>query len=158
MNIFVSLIINRSDGISAPNFKCNFMSKKVVVVDDDDDILQIIKYVLEEQKIIVKAVNDIVSFQKISNWNPDLILLDDWLSDGRGGELCKAIKADKATASTPVILISAVNNLSEIAAMNEADDYIAKPFDIDLLLQKVNFYLEKKRKHIADLPRQIFTG
>ncbi|WP_114938647.1 response regulator [Mucilaginibacter endophyticus] len=65
------------------------MPKRVVVVDDDNDILQIIKYVLEEQKISVKAVNDVVSFQGIINGQPELILLDDWLSDGRSGELCK---------------------------------------------------------------------
>ena len=119
------------------------MRKKVIIVDDDDDILQIVRYILEEQGIDVEAVNDIVSFQKLDQKNTDLILLDDWLNDGYGSELCKTLKSHSNTQNITIILISAANQLVSIANKSGADDFLAKPFDIDDLLTKVDFWLAK---------------
>jgi DNA-binding response OmpR family regulator len=115
--------------------------KRIIVVDDDDDILQIIRFILEEQGHRVEAVSDIVSFNRLSNFEPDLILLDDWLADGYGHQLCKALKQDRRTRTVPVLLISAKNDIDDIAAKSLADDYIAKPFDLDFFMNKVQSWL-----------------
>jgi DNA-binding response OmpR family regulator len=120
------------------------MQKRIIVVDDDDDILQIIRYVLEEHGMTVEAVSDIVSFEKLRQNTADLILLDDWLNDGLGSQLCKGLKNNKHTANIPIILISAANNLAESAKESGADDFLSKPFDIDDLLTKVDLWLYEK--------------
>jgi DNA-binding response OmpR family regulator len=120
------------------------MQKKIIVVDDDDDILQIIRYVLEEHGMTVETVSDIVAFQKLCQSTTDLILLDDWLNDGLGSQLCKSLKNNEHTANVPIILISAANNLSESARESGADDFLSKPFDIEDLLSKVDFWLYEK--------------
>lgn len=120
------------------------MQKKIIVVDDDDDILQIIRYVLEEHGMTVEAVSDIVAFQKLCQNTMDLILLDDWLNDGLGSQLCKKLKNNAHTANVPIILISAANNLAASAKESGADDFLSKPFDIEDLLTKVDFWLYEK--------------
>jgi len=120
------------------------MQKKIIVVDDDDDILQIIRYVLEEHGMTVEAVSDIVAFQKLCQNTMDLILLDDWLNDGLGSQLCKKLKNNEHTANVPIILISAANNLAASAKESGADDFLSKPFDIEDLLTKVDFWLYEK--------------
>ncbi|WP_161964539.1 response regulator [Mucilaginibacter endophyticus] len=120
------------------------MKKKIIVVDDDDDILQIIRYVLEEHGMTVEAVSDIVAFQKLCQNTMDLILLDDWLNDGLGSQLCKNLKNNAHTANVPIILISAANNLAASAKESGADDFLSKPFDIEDLLTKVDFWLYEK--------------
>ena len=117
------------------------MSKNIIVVDDDEDILQIIRYMLEEQGHQVRAVSDIVSFNRLSDFEPDLILLDDWLADGYGHRLCEQLKQDERTRLIPVILISAKNDIAQIAHKSKADDYIAKPFDVDFFMSKIAFWL-----------------
>ncbi|WP_114941798.1 response regulator [Mucilaginibacter endophyticus] len=117
------------------------MKKRIVVVDDDDDILQIIRFILEEQGYLVEAATDILSFNKLGDVKPDLILLDDWLSDGYGHLLCRALKQNQKTKTIPVLLISAENDIEAIARKSHADDYIAKPFDLDFFMNKVQSWL-----------------
>ncbi|UOE48815.1 response regulator [Mucilaginibacter sp. SMC90] len=117
------------------------MKKRIVVVDDDDDILQIIRFILEEQGYLVEAATDILSFNKLGDVKPDLILLDDWLSDGYGHLLCRALKQNQKTKTIPVLLISAKNDIEAIAGKSHADDYIAKPFDLGFFMNKVQSWL-----------------
>ncbi|WP_121810285.1 response regulator [Mucilaginibacter kameinonensis] len=121
------------------------MQKRIIVVDNDDDIQEIIRYVLEEQGYQVETVSDILSFNKLGDVQPDLILLDDWLSDGYGHVLCRALKRNRQTKTIPVLLISAKNDIESLAAKSHADDYIAKPFDLDFFTHKVQSWLSPDR-------------
>ena len=73
--------------------------------------------------------------------NPDLILMDNWLtewkSDANGQQLSKQLKTDPATNHIPIIIISAVSNIKEIAEEGLADTYLKKPFDMDTLVEVV---------------------
>ncbi|SEO08567.1 two-component system, OmpR family, phosphate regulon response regulator PhoB/two-component system, OmpR family, alkaline phosphatase synthesis response regulator PhoP [Mucilaginibacter gossypiicola] len=117
------------------------MQKRIIVVDDDDDVLQIMRFILEEQGHLVEAVCDIESFNRLTGFKPDLILLDDWLIDGYGHELCQKLKQDHRTRMVPVILISAQNGIEEAAEKGNADDYITKPFDVDFFMSKIQAWL-----------------
>ncbi|MDN3584504.1 response regulator [Mucilaginibacter flavus] len=117
------------------------MSKNIIVVDDDEDILNIIELILIEAGYHVRAVSDIVSFYSIHEFSPDLILLDDWLADGYGSKLCLDLKQNPRTSNIPVILISAKNDLKNIAKACLADDFIPKPFDLDFFTTKINNWL-----------------
>jgi two-component system phosphate regulon response regulator PhoB len=122
------------------------MAKKILVIEDDKDIRDTIVYVLEEEGYEVIASDNARIIKKVNELEPDLILLDNWLtdwaSDLSGQQLSKALKNDPATSHIPVILISAVNNLKEIAKEGEADGYIKKPFDLTELTEVVKKHIK----------------
>lgn len=74
-----------------------------------------------------------------------LILLDEHLNWGWGSDLCRKLKSDEKTALIPIVLISAIRNIDEIAEQCGADAYIRKPFDIYDVIDVVNqYYLDPK--------------
>lgn len=114
--------------------------RRILAVDDDSDILEVIQYILEDSGYEVETLTDGHQLlDKIKENQPDLILLDIMLGTLDGRDLCRSIKANKETHGIPVILISAShdvsNSLNQIGAPN---DYIAKPFDIDVLLGSIS--------------------
>jgi two-component system phosphate regulon response regulator PhoB len=122
------------------------MAKKILVIEDDKDIRETIVYVLEEQKYEVIASEDAKILKKVKDIDPDLILLDNWLtdwaSDASGQQLSKGLKNNPATSHIPVILISAVSNLKEIAAAGDANGYLQKPFDLTALIDIVKQHVK----------------
>jgi len=69
--------------------------------------------------------------------SPSLILLDERIGTIPGHEACKLIKAHPIGKTIPILLISAVHNLKRIATDCAADGYIAKPFDVEYVIQTV---------------------
>ncbi len=72
---------------------------------------------------------------------PDLILLDVLLAGEDGRETCKQLKSNEQTYHIPVILISAHANLNNVRETCGADDYLAKPFRLKELTDKVQKHL-----------------
>lgn len=109
--------------------------KTILVADDDLAILEVIKIILEDSGYSVTTLSDgagIVSWVK--SHNPDVILMDIWMSGHDGCQIARQLKADTQTKQIPVILISAHNNTQRMARDAGADSFIAKPFDISNLL------------------------
>ena len=123
------------------------MAAKILVIEDDKDIRDSIVYILEQEHYEVISSGDSKILKSISNYNPDLILLDNWLtewkSDATGQQLSKGLKTNPATRHIPVIIISAVSNIKEIAEEGLADSYLKKPFDMNELINLVNSFLHK---------------
>jgi len=117
----------------------NFEMRKILAVDDDKDILEVLQFILEDSGYEVDTLSDgHYLFEKIKANEPDLILLDIMLGNLDGRQLCKDIKARQETHDIPVVLISASHNVS--ASMNQSgapDAFIAKPFDINELLDTI---------------------
>ncbi len=113
--------------------------KRVLVVDDNEDILSVISMVLDIEGFEVKCCdNGHEIADAISAFSPDVILLDIMLGDMDGREVCRKLKSNPETGNIPVIMISASHNLFDKKSNDcPADDFIAKPFDIDNLTQKV---------------------
>ena len=122
------------------------MAKRILVIEDDKDIRDTIVYVLEEEQYEVIASDNARILKKLSDVEPDLILLDNWLtdwtSDANGQQLSKELKNDPATSHIPIIIISAVNNLREIAEAGEANGYLKKPFDLTELVDIVKKHVK----------------
>ncbi len=116
-----------------------YQMQKILAVDDDKDILEILKYILEDSGYEVETLADGGKLlEKVKAKHPDLILLDIMLAGFDGRELCKLIKSTEDTKDIPIIMISASHNMSDISRQSGApDDFIAKPFDISVLLDKV---------------------
>ena len=121
------------------------MAKKILVIEDDRDIRETIAYALEENKFEVVSSEDAKILRSLGTIKPDLILLDNWLtdwkSDANGQQLSKEIKSNPKTSHIPVIIVSAVSNIVEIAEAGLADGYLRKPFDLADLIAVVNKFL-----------------
>ena len=116
---------------------------KILVVDDDTDILSVMEILLTmkgfEVEVTAKGEN---TFSKIASFKPDLILLDVLISGHDGRTICRNLTTIKDTMHIPVIMLSAHPGAAATIAEYGADDFIAKPFDVANLLQKVNRQLE----------------
>lgn len=120
--------------------------KRILAVDDNEDILEVLRYILEDSGYIVDTLSDgHLLFDKINEHAPDLILLDIMLGDLDGRVLCKDIKTHRDTQSIPVILVSASHDVAASLNQNGApDDFVAKPFDLDVLLNTIQTQLGSK--------------
>jgi CheY-like chemotaxis protein len=116
--------------------------KKLLVVDDEQDILEFLKVILEDEGYIVVTTDKDDYLEGFNNDTPpDLILLDLLLSGKDGREIVRHLKMQEDTRHIPIIMFSAHPGAQEITRQAGADDFVAKPFEIDLLLNKISQYL-----------------
>lgn len=117
---------------------------RILAVDDDRDILDVIQLILEDSGYEVDTLSDGRHLQEaITRHTPDLILLDIMLGNVDGRDLCRNVKAHLETNGIPVIMISASHTINDVLKQDCApDDFIAKPFDIEILLSKVKQQLK----------------
>ena len=106
--------------------------KKVVIIDDDISCLDVMQIVINDLGFETFTFTTWKSetIQQIIDIFPDVIILDEWLIGVKGSDLCMILKSINQLRRIPVILISGVDGLAEIAKKSLADDYIEKPFDI----------------------------
>jgi len=117
------------------------MGIKIMVIEDDTDIRETIVYALQEEKYEVIASEDARILKHLNQHKPNLILLDNWLSDWKsdanGEQISRQLKSDPATSHIPIIIVSAVSNIKEISEAGLADGYLRKPFDLVELVAMV---------------------
>ncbi|MBI3883785.1 MAG: response regulator [Sphingobacteriales bacterium] len=113
--------------------------KRIFIADDDTDILSILQLMLQTKGYIVHATTNPNEIFDYKDELPDLILLDIWMADGVDGrEICARIKDTDILKNIPVVFISANSGIENIAQQYHAQDYIAKPFEMKYLLDKVH--------------------
>jgi DNA-binding response OmpR family regulator len=116
--------------------------KRLLVVDDEPDILEFLQIVLEDEGYEVVTSEKGEYLEQLHNGGlPHLILVDVLLSGKDGREIVKRLKLQEETKHIPVIMFSAHPSAAETARQAGADDFLAKPFDIDVLLRKIAQYL-----------------
>lgn len=115
------------------------MKKRVLVVDDEKDIVDLLRYNLAREGYEVIAASDGRDALEKAASKPDLILLDLMMPVLDGLETCKRLKADPATASIPVVFLTARSGeVDEILGLElGADDYIQKPISPRKLVARV---------------------
>ncbi|MFI5161262.1 MAG: response regulator [Sphingobacteriales bacterium] len=106
---------------------------KVLVIEDNPDIKEVLDYILNDEGHDVIACSDGSSLTNLDQLKPDIILIYEVLGGARGSALIKNLKADQDKSPIPVVLISAMPNLQDIAAKCGADAFLEKPFNIDNL-------------------------
>jgi DNA-binding response OmpR family regulator len=114
--------------------------KKIIIADDDPGILDAIEIMLNYEGYIVNTTLNGATLLDIEDNFPDLILLDIWMSGTDGIDICKKLKVKPSMKNIPVILISASQDIEKSASEAGADDFLAKPFDINELLTKISKY------------------
>jgi DNA-binding response OmpR family regulator len=121
---------------------------RILVVDDVEDNREVLRRRLERQGYDVKCASDGAAALAMLRDAPfDLMLLDVLMPGLDGYETLERAKADPAISHVPVIMISALDDVSSVVRCIErgADDYLPKPFDPVLLKARVTSSLEKKR-------------
>jgi Response regulator containing CheY-like receiver, AAA-type ATPase, and DNA-binding domains len=129
--------------------KENANASKILVVDDEQDIVTIIGKVLKKNGYEVTTANDgLECIDKVSEELPDLVLLDNIMPNMGGQAVLAKLKASKKTADIPVIMVTALADQEHITGAQKggAVEYIIKPFDYTVLLEKIAQVLKSKQK------------
>lgn len=116
------------------------VAKKILIAEDDLVTQQVLAMRLEINDYTVIAVADgEAALQKAREEKPDLIMLDLMLPKVSGFEVCRMLKFDDDCKHIPIIILSSLSSQQERekAIQNGADEYFIKPFDLDLLLVKI---------------------
>lgn len=113
------------------------MKREITILEDDQDIREIFTYLFTSEGYKVNGFGSISAF-KDHPTHPDIFLLDVMLPDGSGLDVCKNLKADPGYSSTPVIIMSAHLEKADMTKSCKAEEFLEKPFDIDLLLSHVD--------------------
>lgn len=111
--------------------------KKIIIADDDKEIVAVITMMLEDAGYEVRSTSNGHTAKVVGDYLPDLLLLDIWMAGMDGRDICKSLKKMKRTKHIPVIMLSANQNTEKIAHEAGANDFLAKPFDMDELLEKI---------------------
>ncbi len=118
----------------------NPIKKKILVADDDPGILEALTYMLEDEGYEVRTSVDGNVIPIMKDDQPDLLLLDLWMSGQNGSDICRELKSNTNTSHIPVIIISANRDTKAIAFACGADDFLTKPFEMEDLLKMVKKY------------------
>ena len=120
--------------------------KKLLVIDDSDQIRWFLKHVFNKEYQILEARNGQDGINVALKEEPDLILCDVMMPVKDGYETCREIKNDPKMAQTPVVMLTAKVESDDVITGIEAgaDDYITKPFDVEILRSKINSLMKKR--------------
>jgi len=147
----VQLIEQESLPPSLPTTKAVTSVSKILVIDDDVSLTDYLQKMLSIH-FEVYIQNELAgALHLLADNLPDLVLCDIVMEEGNGIEFCRQIKNDPAKKHIPIILLTASHN-SETkleGIQSGADDYITKPFDIEVLIAKIQTVL-KSRNDLKD--------
>ena len=118
--------------------------KRVLIVDDEPYIVESIKFNLELENIeCLEAYDGEEALAKAKKEGPDLILLDIMLPKINGYKVARLLKFDEAYKNIPIIMLTARTQEKdiEIGEQTGANEYVTKPFDMDMLVAMVKEYL-----------------
>jgi DNA-binding response OmpR family regulator len=120
--------------------------KNILVIEDNHAILDVITLILESEAYKVNGLSKSANFMEhIDEFNPDLLILDIMLPDADGRVLLQELRLNERTRHIPVLMISArytKENLQNVEF--KPDAFVAKPFDIDDLLDRIEGLLAGK--------------
>lgn len=113
-------------------------NKKIFICDDDSTIVDMLQMLLEMSGYdTIIEVNSLNALEVIKASRPDVILSDIWMPLLSGDELIKKIRQDQELKDIFIISISASKDGKDVALQAGADCFIAKPFDINELLEAI---------------------
>src|SRR5436305_7740261 len=127
--------------------------RKVLVVDDDPDIVEIITKSLDEDgRFEVRMANNgFDAGMMVKEYRPDMIVLDVMLPDINGKEVCHRVRADPALEDVRILCISGMIEDDKVQELKlaGADDFLPKPFDVDVLIEKMCMQMDIETSALA---------
>ena len=137
-------------------------NKTILLVEDDINLNKINQLALMGEGYTVQTALKLSEAREWLNAKvPDLILLDVKLPDGNGFDFCKEIRLNANLAAVPVLFLTSVNDYAgEMEGLSSGgNDYLRKPYDIDLLLMRVAnlLKLQENKAQQAIAEQQMIT-
>ena len=118
----------------------------VLLLDDDKDICVMAKAMLSFAGYRVESLSLPGQLpQVMANFSPRMLLMDMLLSGTDGRDICRKLKLDPATSHIKIMMMSAHPDADRSCREAGADEFISKPFDMDLFIAKVKTQLEESR-------------
>src|SRR5437868_202711 len=121
---------------------------RVLIADDDLQGVELLEAYLSETDYEVETAADgEQTLRKVHSWQPDLILLDVMMPKISGFEVCKRLRADPATRDIAVLMVTALDQPSDVDRAVEAgtNDFVTKPINKADLLLRVRAALRSRR-------------
>ena len=132
-------------------------SPRILIADDDPLGSELLEAYLSESDAEVRtAVDGEQTLQLVASWRPELILLDVMMPRISGFEVCKHLRGDPATCDIAIIMITALDQPSDMDRAVEAgtDDFVSKPINKTDLLLRVGALLRSREKK-SELERAL---
>jgi two-component system phosphate regulon response regulator PhoB len=120
--------------------------QKLLIVEDEPSLTEVLSYNLRREGYeVVVAHEGREGLRKAQMLLPDLVILDLMLPGLDGIEICRELRANPATANTPVLMLTAKAEETDqvVGFAVGADDYVTKPFSVKVLLQRVKVLLRR---------------
>lgn len=143
----------------------NLDQNTLLIVEDNQDLRLFLSDSLKKEYHIFSAVDGLHALSILKKEHIDMVITDIMMPNMDGIELCHAIKSDIKISHIPVIMLTAKNDIEHIkkGLTEGADDYIAKPFNLDILKLRINKILKWKQEchrkfSIADIPVSDITS
>lgn len=120
------------------------ISKKVLIIEDDPSFLRAVSHIIEKEGYsVITASNGMTGLRMATESKPDLLILDVMLPGLDGFEICNRLRNEAQTAKLPIIMLSAKGQETDKTTGLKvgANEYLTKPIDRALLLEKVTSLL-----------------
>ena len=133
--------------------------QKVLIVDDEQDILDLLRYHLEREGLVVSTVNNgKAAVQVAKSERPDLVVLDIMMPGMDGVEVCQELRRTPGMEHTLIAFLTArTEDYSQIAGFEAgADDYITKPVRPKVFVTKIKALLKRSRQ--ASSPGRVLEA
>ena len=134
---------------------------KILVVDDEQDLADYHSLILQEAGMVTEIVNSPLNvFDRLSEFGPDLVLMDMYMPECDGMELAKTIRQMKAHFSIPIVFLSGETNIDkQLSAMiMGGDEFLTKPIKPEHLISSVSIRAERMRIIRSFMERDSLTG
>jgi DNA-binding response OmpR family regulator len=136
------------------------LARKILVVDDEAVLVETIAYNLEQAGYrVVTASDGNSALEAARSECPDLILLDIMLPGMDGLEVCRQLRRESSTATTPIVMLTAKSDeIDKVVGLEVgADDYVTKPFGrrellarVRALLRRVDYPVPSEDHHLSN--------
>ncbi|WP_114970787.1 EAL domain-containing protein [Rhodoferax ferrireducens] len=136
----------------------------ILIVEDSPTQAEELRFLLERENHHVRvAVNGWLALAAVKESRPTLIITDIVMPEMDGYELCAALKADPALKQIPVVMVTSLSGIQDIAKSLEcgADNFIRKPYDQKTLLARVEYILlnlELRKTSRVQMGMEIYMG
>lgn len=136
----------------------NTRGKSVLVVEDEDGIRSFMAEHLSQDFVVETAANGQQALEILEQGHVDLVISDIMMPVMDGLELCRRVKADERLSHTPIVFLTAKNDVdSKIEGLKAgAEAYIEKPFSFDYLRTQINSLLENRAKEREAFSKRPF--
>jgi signal transduction histidine kinase/DNA-binding response OmpR family regulator/streptogramin lyase len=140
--------------------KPNRSKHSILIAEDNMELSNLLNILLSDDYRLSFATNGKEALDKIGKHIPDLVITDIMMPEMDGIELCKHLKKELSTSHIPVVMLTALNSgeMMVKGLTSGADDYVAKPFNPDVLQARVKNLIDSRlnlqKKYLTDLKTQ----